>query len=347
MPTFQTFEDRRGEGHIKDPKLTRTLRGKFDDLFDVLVELNRAGAGVFLTINATKGKRRRTEDIVKVRSCFSDLDKPGPLPSFPDGLPPHIIVESSPDKYHVYWLVDDCPPDRFTPLQKGIIKRFDSDASVHDLPHVMRVPGFIHQKGEPCLSRIVEIHPDGPSYPFAQLWTEFADKGRKNGAGTSGANDSGIDNEDFKYSKFPPVSIEIIRKALSVIPADNRKTWVDMGMAVKSELGDDGFAAWDEWGKTCEEKHDADDARRVWDSITVEGGVTIGTLFHKAKECGWTWEPEPDPPPSMGAEFDALKNPDSAKTPKWVKEMNKTHFISRMRGAGGRSIVFTLSLIHI
>lgn len=62
---------------------------------------------------------------------------------------------------------------------------------------------------------------------------------RKNGAGTNGAN--GTNEEDFKNSKLPPVSIEIIRKALSFIPADDRERWVCMGMAVKSEHGDAGF----------------------------------------------------------------------------------------------------------
>src|SRR5262249_59392726 len=45
----------------------------------------------------------------------------------------------------------------FEPRQKGLAARFGGD-DVHDLPRVMRVPGFIHKKAAPFLSHVVAIN---------------------------------------------------------------------------------------------------------------------------------------------------------------------------------------------
>jgi hypothetical protein len=77
-------------------------------------------------------------------------------------------------------------------------------------------------------------------------------------------------------------SYEQIQKALSFIPAHDRDTWLRMGMAIKSELGEGGFSLWDEWSRTAD-NYKSGDARDVWRSIEPNGGVTIGSLFHEAK----------------------------------------------------------------
>lgn len=77
-----------------------------------------------------------------------------------------------------------------------------------------------------------------------------------------------------------------INSALNFVPADDRETWLRMGMAIKSELGDPGFDLWDGWSQQAESYKNGD-ARDVWRSIKPDGGVTIGTLFHEAKASGW------------------------------------------------------------
>ena len=77
-----------------------------------------------------------------------------------------------------------------------------------------------------------------------------------------------------------------IREAIQFIPAIDRDTWVRMGMAIKSELGDAGFDAWDAWSQQAESYKPAT-AREVWKSIKAGGGVNIGTLYHEAKANGW------------------------------------------------------------
>lgn len=77
-----------------------------------------------------------------------------------------------------------------------------------------------------------------------------------------------------------------IREALQFIPASDRDTWLKMGMAVKSELGDPGFDLWEGWSQQ-DESFNSKDARDVWKSIRINGKVTAGTLFHEAKANGW------------------------------------------------------------
>lgn len=76
-----------------------------------------------------------------------------------------------------------------------------------------------------------------------------------------------------------------IESALSFIPAHDRDTWVTMGMAVKSELGDAGLQIWDEWSQTADNYNKAS-ARAVWKSFKGSG-VSIASLFHEAKYNGW------------------------------------------------------------
>lgn len=82
------------------------------------------------------------------------------------------------------------------------------------------------------------------------------------------------------------IDCDRIINALEFVPADDRDTWVKMGMAIKSELGDSGFDLWDGWSQQAG-SYKSSDARDVWKGIKSDGGVTIGTLFHEAKSSGW------------------------------------------------------------
>ena len=68
---------------------------------------------------------------------------------------PDIVVESSPNRWHGYWLTNDCPLDQFKHFQQLIAQKFAGDTAINDLPRVMRLPGFWHQKSEPFLTRMI------------------------------------------------------------------------------------------------------------------------------------------------------------------------------------------------
>ena len=77
-----------------------------------------------------------------------------------------------------------------------------------------------------------------------------------------------------------------IEAALSFIPAHDRDVWWKIGMAVKSELGEEGFPLWSEWGASADTYKQAD-ARAVWKSLKASGPVTIASLFGLAKDHGY------------------------------------------------------------
>lgn len=156
--TFQTFDDDKVR---KDMRLARVFHGTLDEHFDALAALNQQGAGVFVMVNQGDGvvhpgstTCRTAANVVKIRTLFADLDG-APLQPLLDCLHPDIIIESSNGKWHAYYLTDDCPLDQFKLRQQQIAAKFNSDPKVCDLPRVMRLPGFFHQKDTPFMTRIV------------------------------------------------------------------------------------------------------------------------------------------------------------------------------------------------
>ena len=182
--TFQTFPDNKD---IKSKiNLIRQVSidgdsypyGDFDftkNIIDVkiimgLEKLNDMGAGIYLTINETDGYGRKAENITRIRSVFADFDDPAiPLPDL--RIEPSMIVESSPGKYHVYFFTDTTPLGGFTGLQKAIAYNLGSDKTIHDLPRILRVPGFNHLKGSPFMTKIVKY--TGLKYSYALLVETF------------------------------------------------------------------------------------------------------------------------------------------------------------------------------
>ena len=157
--TFQTFDDQKR----KPDRLARVLHGTLTQHAAGLARLQQLGAGVYVMVNAGDGivhpgqkTCRCTENVMRVRALWVDLDG-SPLEPVLSAHHPDIIIESSPGRWHGYWLTDDCPLTDFTRYQSLIAAKFQGDKKVKDLPRVMRLPGFWHQKKEPFLTRI--IHP--------------------------------------------------------------------------------------------------------------------------------------------------------------------------------------------
>jgi hypothetical protein len=79
-------------------------------------------------------------------------------------------------------------------------------------------------------------------------------------------------------------------EALGAIPADDRDTWIRVGLALRQELGaETGYRLWLAWSKKSA-KFDEDDAEATWDSFKDQAAgaaVTLGTVFYLAKANGW------------------------------------------------------------
>ena len=77
-----------------------------------------------------------------------------------------------------------------------------------------------------------------------------------------------------------------ILSALNYIASDDRQVWLEIGMAIKSDLGDEGFAIWDRWSQSAN-SYSEKTSRIVWKSIKYGGRITIATLYKRAIEGGW------------------------------------------------------------
>jgi Protein of unknown function (DUF3631)/Primase C terminal 2 (PriCT-2)/RepB DNA-primase from phage plasmid len=322
--SFQTFDDNRerakahaeanalrkkqGEKTLPSP-FARVFHGTLDEHFAELARLNDNGAGVFVTVNQTDLKGRKAENITKVRCQFVDRDNPDqPRPT--DDTKAHVVVETSPRHEHIYWLVDGVKLDEFTGKQKALIARYGSDPSVHDLPRVMRLPGFLHRKGEPRLVRIVEVN-DFPPY-------------------TSDAFAIAPEEVHQPASGDPTADPARIAAALAVIPNDNEPlkgyamtagvlrrnddwdVWCNMGMSIYRAVGGDrnvGLPLFQAWSRK-NPRYQNDDAgtEERWDEITDSppDKITAASIFYRANLENPRWRALIGTPIDAAIEINAL-----------------------------------------
>ena len=146
--TFQTIDDNKTR---RDNRLTQILHGTLDQHFPTLAQLNERGAGVFFVPNETDLRGRKKTNIVRIRTLFVDLDGAPVEPVLSYPTPPNVMVNTSPERYHAYWRVQDCELEACEPALKQLISRFDGDPACSDRSRLMRLPGFLHCKGEPFL----------------------------------------------------------------------------------------------------------------------------------------------------------------------------------------------------
>jgi hypothetical protein len=165
--TFQTFQDRPQGAAITNPKLARVHQGA-----DLLQRYYRNGAGVWVTVNETDGRGRRSENIVRIRCIFQEADAGygGPFP-----LEPSITIETSPQRFHRYWLTSwgaDAQGRRdFAAVMERMVASYGSCKGAKDISRVLRVPGFLHRKSTPHLVQIVSA--PGHRYSREQILRAF------------------------------------------------------------------------------------------------------------------------------------------------------------------------------
>ena len=73
---------------------------------------------------------------------------------------------------------------------------------------------------------------------------------------------------------------------LSYIPAYDRETWICVGMALKSEFGDEAFSIFDYWSQSSS-NYDVRSVRAVWKSFKRQG-TTFASLAKLALDAGYS-----------------------------------------------------------
>ena len=265
--TFQTFDDLKER---KDDALARVLHGTLDQHASQLADLNKRGAGVFVTVNETDGKGRKAGNITRIRAVWQEDDGEGkPLP-----LEPHIVVETSPDKHHRYILVDGMTPDQHGAVMRVMVKNYGSDQNAKDVARVMRLPGFDHRKQAPHRGRIVHESGARP-YTAAEVLAAFGVSqaaSTKTAAVSSGAKEI-----------VTPETVKELRDALAHLSADGREQWIAMGNALYG-LGNVGRELWIEWMMTSPKYQPGDEAE--WDTLKGER-TSYKAVFARAQANGW------------------------------------------------------------
>jgi hypothetical protein len=96
----------------------------------------------------------------------------------------------------------------------------------------------------------------------------------------------------LKEVNYEPMQIpkDEVGEALSYIPSDNYSMWVEIGMALKDELGGAGFNYFDNWSRKAPNYDSTDKTRKKWDSFKSTG-ITAGTLYYHAIQAGWIPKP--------------------------------------------------------
>lgn len=233
---FQTFDDT----EQKRGYLAQTIVGDLDAVWSQLERLNQAGAGVFVTVNETRGQTRRAGDVVRVRAVFADFDPPksAPAPALADyPLPPAMLVESSPGKAHAYWTVDGLDRLHFKPMQQAISGRLGSDPAPNDLPRVMRLPGFYHSK-DPDHRHLVRVTWTDERQPYSpdQVRAAFGVNGQHHQAETRHQHHQGPEQTTTRPAQGDSPFAKINAKALM-----NLSAWVPALFGDKARAYQDGY----------------------------------------------------------------------------------------------------------
>jgi hypothetical protein len=286
---FQTFADRKAD---KASSLTRLLHGSLADCFDQLAERNGRGAGVFVTINATRGKGRKASNYDHPRAVWADLDG-ATVAKWP--LEPSMIVETSPGKQHVYWLLaeDDIPLDTWRACMARIVERYGADRNATDPVRVLRLPGFLHCKGKPVIVRLLQC--SGRRYSNAQVMKAFPSVKRAIKTAPKNTPVSGaVDIRELEAALQHLTQVPHPRSTQGQTYADDYDTWVRFGLAIKRGLGERGFRIWDDWAKTSSRYPGKVESRAKWDSFDVSARnttdpITVGSVFHCARRHGWSF----------------------------------------------------------
>ncbi len=97
-------------------------------------------------------------NIVRIRANFVDLDNIStatvPAGRMISEMHPAIWVQSSPGKHHLYFrFPHHADAAHFRVHQQKLAIRYGGDGSVSNPARIMRLPGFLHQKGAPFLVR--------------------------------------------------------------------------------------------------------------------------------------------------------------------------------------------------
>jgi len=137
---------------VKHPRFQAWLRFK-----------NSQGFNVYCGLNAIRpGKRSRTrESIGAVRHVFLEADRDGPsvlakIAARSDLPEPSYILQSSPNRVHIFWRVIGFTPEHVETLQKQLARELETDPAATPATQTTRIPGYANHKYSPPVFITIE-----------------------------------------------------------------------------------------------------------------------------------------------------------------------------------------------
>jgi hypothetical protein len=132
----------------------RHILGTLSEVGDALDHAQCAGAGVFVTVNCMRGRRRLKSEVTRIRAVWCERDQPGRSLA----LPPSLRVRTSPGRGHDYLIADPAEAPTMNEadlINRAIADQFGGDAQACDAARVLRLAGSWHLKREPFRVEII------------------------------------------------------------------------------------------------------------------------------------------------------------------------------------------------
>jgi len=292
---FTTFADNKLIKGKAKRAYTRELIGTFSQHQDELTKMNEIGAGVYVTVNNNDNKGRKTENITAMNCVYIEADhNTAEIPRLLEKaeIEPSIIIESSPGKYHYYFLVEG-HVDNFEEARgvlQTLVNGYHGDNAAKDITRVLRIPGFAHLKAKQHMVKIVKA--DNLRYKWADILHTFPPAKRTTRASKQSLRANLFNNV--------PDTMEIILKLSYVSPNCLRDKWLSvlMGLHYEYRGSDEGLKIAKQWSRGDFEENkkkpanfmDDDDTVIRWHSFNYAAGqatVTLGTITMYAQEAGY------------------------------------------------------------
>jgi putative DNA primase/helicase len=219
------------------------------------------------------------------------------------GMPVPVFVSSG-YGLHIYWvLCEPLPESEWRKYAKRLAALFAKHglkvdkSRTQDSAYILRPPGTHNWKNGGCV--LVECGELVGPYRIEDLplgSTIEATPGVDRAIQAPSQRRARLSDDMIGAQEPPPWSEAEearVRSALSCIPAEEYKTWIDIGMALHSTgWGERALKIYDDWSRTAPDKYSEDAQLEKWESFGRADRhgpvITLGTLFHMAKQHGWS-----------------------------------------------------------
>lgn len=271
------------------PDTGRTIDryGTLKDCYRWIEENSRDGYSAYVVVNQTDGSgKRKAANIVAARAVWNDCDH-GIADNYP--IEPTLRVHTSTGKVQDYWLLDGhMDLSAHDSTIDAIVANHKGDKGCKGRPRILRLPGSLNWKyGEPQLVTLEQR--SGVDYTAEQIVEAFPPL-----ANDKPVKGTALTAKDLPASLSKPASskrydLEVVADALTSLSADDRNVWVEYGIAIKRDWGEEGKTVWLDWSATSK-LYDEADALEKWgtfDTSPRHGAITCGTIIAAAKAVGW------------------------------------------------------------